>query len=140
MQDVMDVIPPPGYRLLELLGVGGMSRVYKAVQESTGQWVALKLMRMETLTTPSVIERRVRRFEQEARICAQIYHPNIVRLMDSGRVGDHLYSVFEYVPGQTLAELIAAQRPCPSTRHAASWPRSSTPSPRPMTPAWCIAI
>ena len=75
-----------GYRLLRVLGDGGMSTVYLAEQTSLGREVALKLMRPEALADE--ISRR--RFENETRTIARLRHPNIVGIHDVGRSGDGL--------------------------------------------------
>src|SRR5690349_13799879 len=73
------------YELLEKVGEGGFGIVYKARQRSTGQLVAIKVLRIpEDLGGPEV-ERLILRFSREMRLCAQLHHPNIVRLMDSGK-------------------------------------------------------
>jgi len=75
-----------GYRLLRVLGDGGMSTVYLAEQASLGREVALKLMRPEALADE--ISRR--RFENETRTIARLRHPNIVGIHDVGRSSDGL--------------------------------------------------
>ncbi|GAA5006386.1 protein kinase domain-containing protein [Pseudoluteimonas lycopersici] len=75
-----------GYRLLRVLGDGGMSTVYLAEQASLGREVALKLMRPEALSD----EVSRRRFENETRTIARLRHPNIVGIHDVGRSGDGL--------------------------------------------------
>ncbi|MFT3898308.1 MAG: protein kinase [Thermomonas sp.] len=75
-----------GYRLLRVLGDGGMSTVYLAEQASLGREVALKLMRPEALSD----EVSRRRFENETRTIARLRHPNIVGIHNVGRSGDGL--------------------------------------------------
>jgi tRNA A-37 threonylcarbamoyl transferase component Bud32 len=75
-----------GYRLLRVLGDGGMSTVYLAAQASLGREVALKLMRPEALED----EVSRRRFENETRTIARLRHPNIVGIHDVGRSSDGL--------------------------------------------------
>jgi tRNA A-37 threonylcarbamoyl transferase component Bud32 len=75
-----------GYRLLRVLGDGGMSTVYLAEQAALGREVALKLMRPEALED----EVSRRRFENETRTIARLRHPNIVGIHDVGRSGDGL--------------------------------------------------
>jgi len=92
------------YEILARLGEGGFGGVYKAVQRTTGQVVALELMRMPRQGDVPRLEKRVARFMRETHLCAQLHHPNIVQLIDSGRVeGGALYTVFSFVPGDTLA-------------------------------------
>jgi len=75
-----------GYRLVRVLGDGGMSTVYLAEQASLGREVALKLMRPEALED----EVSRRRFENETRTIARLRHPNIVGIHDVGRSSDGL--------------------------------------------------
>ena len=71
----------PGYRLLRILGHGGMSTVYLGQQLSLGREVAIKVMRQEVATD----EIGRRRFENEARTIARLDHPHIVRIHEVGR-------------------------------------------------------
>jgi TOMM system kinase/cyclase fusion protein len=95
------------YELDHLLGKGSGGRVYRARQRSTGQAVAVKILDPEQDERPT-IERQKQRFRREMTICGRLSHPDIVRLIDFGEVGDSLYSVFELVPGRTLAQLLQA--------------------------------
>lgn len=98
------------YELLSELGEGGFGLVYKARQVTTGQNVAVKLLRLTEGATPESVERRSARFEREMKLCAQMHHPNIVRLIDSGRApGGAVYSIFEFVPGKNLAQVLAEE-------------------------------
>src|SRR6185437_10342339 len=94
------------YELLTALGEGGFGTVYKARQVETGQSVAIKVLRLPEGAAPQANEKRIARFQREMQICAQMHHPNIVRLMDSGHADTVVYSVFEFVPGKNLAEVI----------------------------------
>jgi tRNA A-37 threonylcarbamoyl transferase component Bud32 len=84
----------PGYRLLRVLGHGGMSTVYLGQQLSLGREVAIKVMRQEVLTD----EIGRRRFENEARTIARLDHPNIVHIHEVGRTPEgqpyHVMPVF----------------------------------------------
>ncbi|WP_437680108.1 TOMM system kinase/cyclase fusion protein [Sorangium sp. So ce131] len=98
------------YELLSELGMGGFGAVYKARQLTTGQAVALKIMRLPEQGGAAEIERRIARFLREAQLCAQLHHPNIVQLIDAGRAEDDLlYTVFSFVPGETLADVLARE-------------------------------
>jgi serine/threonine protein kinase/tetratricopeptide (TPR) repeat protein len=96
------------YRILEKLSNGGFGVVYKAEQLATGQTVAIKGIRRFG-PTPQDDEKRLARFQREVRLCAQLHHPNIVRLIDSGWIDQSMYAVFEYVPGQNLAQVLAEE-------------------------------
>lgn len=94
-----------GYTLIAQLGEGGAGIVYRARQHSTGQEVALKLLRERECTA-----RARARFERETQLCAHLHHPHIVRLLDKGETADgQLFAVFEYVPGETLKDLLVRQ-------------------------------
>ncbi|XXX79844.1 TOMM system kinase/cyclase fusion protein [Sorangium sp. So ce134] len=98
------------YELLSELGVGGFGAVYKARQLTTGQPVALKIMRFPEQGGAARLERRIARFLRETQLCAQLHHPNIVQLVDAGRAGEELlYTVFSFVPGETLADVLARE-------------------------------
>lgn len=73
-----------GYRLLRILGHGGMSTVYLGQQLSLGREVAIKVMRQEVVTD----EIGRRRFENEARTIARLDHPHIVRIHEVGRTAE----------------------------------------------------
>jgi TOMM system kinase/cyclase fusion protein len=95
------------YRLERHLGAGGFGDVYQAVQEKTKQLVALKILRPRMGKGAPSMDRQLARFRREMRACAELHHPHIVRLIDSGETDDGLlFSVFEFVPGQTLADLL----------------------------------
>ncbi|MEZ6063458.1 MAG: serine/threonine-protein kinase, partial [Planctomycetaceae bacterium] len=92
----------PGYFIIEELGRGGMGIVYLAADLTLHRRVALKMLNQ---TTRSGEEYR-RRFLVEARAAAQLQHPNLVRIFDSGEFDGHPFLVFEYVEGGTLASRI----------------------------------
>lgn len=86
------------YLIQELLGQGGMSAVYKAMDQNLNRIVAVKLIHPHLSTDPEF----VRRFEEEARAVAQLRHPNIIQVYDFDHDEDVYYIVFEFVPGETL--------------------------------------
>lgn len=96
-----------GYELLEPLGRGGFGLVYLALQKSTGQKVALKHLLLDEEFDEQRRRRKMERFEREVRLCADLHHPHIIKLLDKGWTNhNQLFAVFEYVPGKTLAELL----------------------------------
>jgi serine/threonine protein kinase len=98
------------YEILSQLGEGGFSQVFRGRQLATGQEVAVKVLHH----LHSGDEALVARFQREMRLCARLYHPHIVRLIDSGRTEQgQLYSVFEYVPGRTLGDVLATEGALP---------------------------
>src|SRR5690348_217572 len=100
------------YRLLDVLGDGGMARVYRAEDVRLHRIVAVKTLHRQYLSQPEFI----RRFEQEAQLAANLTHPNIVAIYDVGRDGDAYYIVMEYVEGRSLKALIAREAPLPLDR------------------------
>ena len=100
----------PQLEIIELLGRGGMGAVYKARQRHLDRLVALKLLRPGLDADPSFAER----FTREARALAQLNHPGIVTLHESGRSPGGLYFiVMEFVDGVNLRQLLAAGRLAP---------------------------
>lgn len=85
------------YRLVRLLGRGGMSDVYEAFDERTGRDVAVKIVRS---SDPEF----GRRLAQEARALESFEHPGLIRLLDIGAVDDQPFLVMELIVGQTLAQ------------------------------------
>ncbi|MEW5740248.1 MAG: serine/threonine-protein kinase [Myxococcota bacterium] len=89
-----------GYRLVQLVGRGGMGEVHQAVQLSLGRTVAVKLLKAELAKD----EQFVGRFEKEAAALATLRHPNIVSIVDRGKSSNTYYLVMEFVDGQSLRE------------------------------------
>lgn len=90
------------YRLDTLIALGGMSRVYRAMDLNLHRSVAVKVLD-ENFASESLVRER---FESEAIIAANISHPNVVSIRDHAISGSHVYLVMEYVRGQNLAEVI----------------------------------
>jgi TOMM system kinase/cyclase fusion protein len=98
-----------GYEILAELAQGSFGRVYEARQLSTGQRVAIKTQRGVWRDLADFANAR-ERFRREMRLCAELAHPNIVRLIDSGETPEgRLYAVFEYVPGFTLKDVLSVE-------------------------------
>lgn len=96
------------YQILEVLGKGGMSVVYKARQQPINRIVALKMMAAHLSRDPQSIMR----FLQEAKAAGQISHPNVVNVSDFGVAEDQQpYLVMEFVHGETLSQFLK-ERPC----------------------------
>ena len=87
------------YRLVRLLGRGGMSDVYLAIDEHDGSNVALKIVRS---SDPEF----TRRLEHEARALESFMHPGLIRLLDIGLAGDQAFLVMEFIDGPNLATLL----------------------------------
>jgi serine/threonine-protein kinase len=94
------------YRLEARIGAGGMSTVYRAFDTTLQRHVAIKLMNREVAGDSDQLER----FRREARAVAQLSHPHVVGVIDTGEDLDPThprpYIVFEYVEGETLKERI----------------------------------
>lgn len=91
------------YRLLSLLGHGGMARVYLGLDVRLRRYVAIKVIDLPHRDDPDYI----RRFEREAQAVAQLEHPNIVRLYRYGEVGELLYMAMQYIEGADLGTVLA---------------------------------
>ncbi|MFM8321118.1 MAG: serine/threonine protein kinase [Chloroflexota bacterium] len=88
------------YRLEELLGQGGMSAVYRAVDPNLRRRVAVKLIHSHLSNQPEFL----RRFEEEAAAVASLRHPNIIQVYDFNHDQGTYYMVMEYVAGETLQD------------------------------------
>jgi Leucine-rich repeat (LRR) protein len=99
------------YKLLDLLGIGGMGRVFKAVvaQPAIGRVVALKVMSKAVLKQPKALQR----FLREIQSAAAIDHPNIVHAYDANHEGDNYFLVMEFVSGQNLKWWIQKEKILP---------------------------
>ncbi|HXT38376.1 MAG TPA: protein kinase [Chloroflexota bacterium] len=97
------------YRLIRVLGEGGMARVHEAEDLRLGRRVAVKVLLSQFTNDAEFL----RRFEQEARHAASLSHPNVVGVFDVGQDGSSHYIVMELVDGQTLKEAIQASGPLP---------------------------
>ncbi|MEZ4295781.1 MAG: protein kinase [Polyangiaceae bacterium] len=93
---------PGGYVLLELVGVGGMGRVYRAEQKALGRTVAVKIIHPHLLGDESASVR----FITEARAASRMNHPNSVGVIDFGKNGSQLYIVMEFLRGRDLARVV----------------------------------
>ncbi len=100
VQRVRRVDQVPGYRLVQMVGKGGMGEVHQAEQLSLGRTVAVKLLNQELALDESFVAR----FEKEGAALAALRHPNIVSIVDRGRTSDTYYLVMEYVDGPSLRE------------------------------------
>jgi serine/threonine protein kinase len=86
------------YQIEKLLGQGGMSAVYQAVDPNLRRPVAIKLIHSHLSTNPNFIQR----FKEEAAAVARLRHPNIVQVHDFNADGDTYFMVMEYLIGETL--------------------------------------
>ena len=91
-----------GYLLEERLGEGGMGVVFRAVRESDGEVVAVKVLRVELAED----ELYVQRFEREGRSASGLVHPHLVSVLDRGVDDGRRYLVTRYVEGASLDEVL----------------------------------
>jgi len=87
------------YKVLSLLGVGGMGQVYLAQDQRLERTVALKILPMDLASDPD----RMRRFVREAKAASSLKHPNVAIIFEIGESNDTHFIAMEYVEGQTLA-------------------------------------
>jgi eukaryotic-like serine/threonine-protein kinase len=97
------------YKLLDMVGGGGMANVYLARDMILEREVALKILRMDF----SNDEEFIKRFNREAQSATSLAHPNIVSIYDVGEEADIYYIVMEYVKGLTLKQYIQKNYPVP---------------------------
>ena len=90
------------YRIVSLLGRGGMAEVYRADDLKVGQRVALKFLAAEFADDAG----RMRRLVTEVRLARQISHPNVCRVYDIGEADGRHYLSMEYIDGEDLASLL----------------------------------
>jgi len=90
------------YRILGLLGRGGMGEVYRADDLRLGQQVALKFLPASLSGDPA----RLAQFHNEVRTARQVSHPNVCRVYDIGEIDGQLFITMEYVDGEDLSVLL----------------------------------
>ena len=98
------------YTLLDLIGEGGMGRVYLALDTRLNRGVALKILSSNRLNH----ERAIKRFQREARLGAQLQHENLVRIYDEGEANGCSYLVMEYIEGKSVDQLLTEYGPMPA--------------------------
>src|ERR1700759_3622842 len=99
---------PGGYVILDLVGIGGMGRVYRAEQTNLGRTVAVKIIHPHLVGE----EKPCARFITEARAASLLNHPNSVAVIDFGKTEDgQLYLVMEYLRGKDLARVAYEEGP-----------------------------
>lgn len=102
------------YVLLDMIGQGGMGRVYLAKDSRLNRRVALKILSPERVNNP----RAIARFQREARVGAQLQHENLVRIYDEGESDGKCYLVMEFIAGKTIGSMIAENGPLPPSTAA----------------------
>jgi WD40 repeat protein len=99
----------PRYRILRLLGAGGMGAVYLAEHDVMRRPVALKVINRTFTANPAAVER----FRREIRAAARLQHPHIVAAYDAEQAGETHFLVMEYVEGVSLDRLVRERGPLP---------------------------
>ena len=95
------------YRIERIVGRGGMGTVYEALESSLDRKVALKVLSPEASTTRETVGR----FKREAKVLAQIEHPNVIRIYQMGRVGSVIFIAQEYVEGTDYETIVEEDGP-----------------------------
>jgi serine/threonine protein kinase len=94
-----------GYQVIKKIGAGGMGAVYLGRQIALDRYVALKVMSSDIAGDPTFLAR----FTREAYAAAQLVHHNVVQIYDIGNERDIHFFSMEFVPGQTLSDLVKKQ-------------------------------
>ncbi len=102
------------FRIVEMIGPGGFSVVYRAHQEGMNRFVALKVLKPRAANDPRVVER----FRREALFASHLQHPNTITLFDYGETGDGglFYIAMEYLKGMDLSVVVQRGEPMDLTR------------------------
>lgn len=101
------------YRVEQMIGEGGMGKVYKATQLALDKPVVLKVLRQALLSD----ERTVARFQREAKAASRLNHPNSISVLDFGQADDGaMYIAMEYVQGKDLHYILSREWPLPEAR------------------------
>ena len=98
------------YEILELLGEGGMGKVYKAWDRELKKVIALKTIRGEMANNPDL----VKRFKQELLLARKITHKNVIRIHDLGEAEGVRFFTMEYIPGESLKRRVERAGKIPS--------------------------
>jgi serine/threonine protein kinase len=93
------------YRIIAQIGQGGMATVYQAYQPSVDRYVALKILPRSYADEPDFVQR----FKQEAKVIANLEHPNILPIYDYGEAEGYTYIVMRYIEGETLTSMLQGQ-------------------------------
>src|SRR5207237_10099813 len=97
------------YRIMRMLGTGGMANVYLAEDQELGRRVAIKILDDRHANDDQFVER----FRREAKNAAGLSHPNIVSIYDRGEAEGTYYIAMEYLDGRSLKERIVPRAPAP---------------------------
>ncbi len=92
-----------GYRILRPLGEGGMGKVFLAAHEQGGKKVAIKVLPPKRAVEQS---NALERFRREMDLSQRVQHPNLARTLDVGNEGDVHFMIMEYIPGESLYQIV----------------------------------
>ena len=101
------------YEVIDRIGRGGMAEVFRARDLLLDREVAVKVLFPENASDPNFVER----FRREAQSAAGLNHPNIVGVYDWGQHGSTYFMAMEFVPGNTLAQIIRRHGTLRSEEH-----------------------
>jgi serine/threonine-protein kinase len=102
------------YRVVEVIGRGGMGVVYRVEHLRMGKVAAMKVLHRDLAGDPEVVSR----FEREAAAVSKLHHPHTVQVFDFGTANGALYLIMEYVRGLDMAHIIQRDGPMPWSRAA----------------------
>ena len=102
------------YRVIEVIGRGGMGVVYRVEHLRMGKVAAMKVLHRDLASDPDVIAR----FEREAAAVSKLHHPHTVQVFDFGTANGALYLIMEFVRGLDLSSIISRDGPLPWSRAA----------------------
>jgi serine/threonine protein kinase/Tfp pilus assembly protein PilF len=97
------------YKILELLGEGGMGAVYKAADREVDRIVALKVIRPEMASNPEILAR----FKQELVLSSQVTHRNVIRIYDLGEAQGVKFITMEFIEGKDLRSILHERKMLP---------------------------
>lgn len=97
------------YQVLDRLGEGGVSEVFKAWDTNRGRIVALKVLRQDVGDAADI----ARQFHREREALTRLNHPNVIKTYDAGQVGSAHYFAMEFVEGMDLAKYVEVAGPLP---------------------------
>ncbi len=103
----LELAEHPRYRIVELIGKGGMGNVYRAEHRLMNRPVAIKLINAQLIRNPQAVER----FRREVQAAAMLSHPNIVASYDAEQAGDAHFLVMEFVEGTDLSSVVKHRGP-----------------------------
>jgi eukaryotic-like serine/threonine-protein kinase len=102
------------YKVMEVIGRGGMGVVYRVEHLRMGKVAAMKVLHRDLASDPDVVQR----FEREAAAVSRLHHPHTVQVFDFGTAQGALYLIMEYVRGLDLGTIITRDGPLPWSRAA----------------------